>query len=34
MKNLKINLMYRGVLAAGTLTTVVAVVEAGKKWTR
>jgi hypothetical protein len=32
MKNLKTNLIYQGLIAASTLTTLVAVVAAGKKW--
>jgi hypothetical protein len=32
VKNLRTNLVYRGVVAASALTTLVAVVAAGKKW--
>jgi hypothetical protein len=32
MKDLKTNLIYQGLIAASTLTALVTVVVAGKKW--
>jgi hypothetical protein len=32
MKNIRTNLIYRGVVVASALTTLVAVVAAGNKW--
>jgi hypothetical protein len=32
VKNIQTNLIYRGLVAASAITTLVAVVAAGKKW--
>jgi hypothetical protein len=32
VKNIRTNLVYQGLIAASALTTLVAVVAAGKKW--